>query len=179
MKFIATFLLAARSVTEATERHEAEFYRRPANAINGRRLGYYAKTPTGMVRTDYSGHPEGVEMTPWETGAVGALFEHLEVHRATTPGRGYEDILEVGAGYTAFISGDQVVAETYVASSGNCVILVHDREGGKTTLAIDSRRHGIPMLANIFREVEPEEVVMYESLRTDRPWWEVDLTAAA
>jgi len=181
MEYIGTYGFTAPfsttpPVAEATERHISEFYRRPANVSTGFRLGYYTGNP--LMRVNYGSPMDGVVMTQWENAAVGELCAHIKATGAHFPDRDHSDVVEIAAGYSAFIAGDgaSVVAETYVSSMGNAVILIHRR--AETTLAISSRRHGIPMLAAQFAGRLADEISMYDSRRPDRAWWEFGLENA-
>jgi len=183
MEYIGTYTYTAPFATtppvaEATERHVDEFYRRPANVSTGFRLGYYTGRP--LQRCAHDGQVlENEALTEWEIEAVGTLCAHVKAAGAHFPDRDHSDVVEIAAGYSAFISGDgaSVVAETYVSNAGNCVILIHRR--AETTLAISSRRHGIPMLAAPFAGRNADEISMYDSRRPDRAWWEYDLENVA
>ncbi|MFA6551397.1 MAG: hypothetical protein WCV41_02620 [Patescibacteria group bacterium] len=196
MKYIAAYQLFPIDVKEAQKAHQDEFYRKPCNRVNGKSLGRFVETETGIQELIYVDHKVIPLYDEWLKRAVTDLFFHLKLNTNfkglkgingfwmanCVPGgipvgeSGFCHLLEIGAGYTAFISqdGTRVLAESYVACSGNTVVVIHKDD--ESILYVNSRRHGIPGLANKFVDIEVHEVIMYESLRTDVKWCEVGLT---
>ena len=183
MKYIAKFAPVAVDPITAEDDTRNEFYRRPCNACNGRSLGEFRLVSEGPVQFSY-GDGEKVIREEWLRAVVSDLFSHFAScgekitnffagNPAPYP-RPAEFQLE--AGYTAYITRGKnpvVLAETYVACSGNAVVVIH--KGDMDVLYVNSARHGIPGLAMEYRGKEPLEVIMYDSLRTDAKWYECGL----
>lgn len=183
MKYIAKFSPIPADPTNAEERTRNEFYRRPCNYINGKSLGEFHLTSNGPMKYVY-GEGEEVIQDEWLKAVVSDLFvRFIEVGGAVTrffagSGGQYPRPAEfrLEAGYTAYITKSKnpvVLAETYVACSGNAVVVIH--RGDTDVLYVNSARHGIPGLAMNYRDMEPLEVVLYDSLRTDAKWYECGL----
>ncbi|QQS20727.1 MAG: hypothetical protein IPL87_04145 [Candidatus Moraniibacteriota bacterium] len=180
MKYIAKFSPISVDPVAAEEDTRNEFYRRPCNSCNGKNLGEFRLTQEGPRQFSY-GDGEKVIREQWLSVVVSDLFSHfvscgekITNFFAGNPPRPAE--FSIGAGYTAYITRGKnpvVLAETYVACSGNAVVVIHKRD--MDVLYISSARHGIPGLAMRYRGMEPLEVVMYDSLRTDAEWYECGL----
>ncbi len=157
MKYIASYEAQCVNVRDAQERHEQEYYRAPGNYSNGTSLGMFVETGGKDIEC------------PWLDQAVSELLAHLRANDCL------EVYGEIGPGYTAHISkdGSRVLAESYVASSGNAVVVIHKDE--ETVLYVNSRRHGIPSLANPFMDMDANIVLFYDSWRDDVPWHAADL----
>jgi len=187
-------------VEKAREEHENEYYRTPHGQIDGTELGKFVETEKGIRQYNRN---EGISQIneEWLRKVATDLFLHLKLHmdfqkhgshningfgftnmlprealRVEEDGV-YQYILEIGAGYTAYISqdGSRVLAESYVACSGNAVVIIHKEDA--SILYVNSRRHGIPQLAMLFKAMEPNEVLMYDSLRSDAKWHEAGLAS--
>jgi hypothetical protein len=187
MKYIASYAPTAPSVSDAKIRHEEEFYREPHNVSNGHVMGVYVQTPEVLKKFENEYSSEEKEMEEqWENWVVFALISHLRENTSFTSPQdeinGFRQcnngfLLKIGAGYTAYISqdGKHLLAESYVACSGNTVVVIH--YGDRSVLCVNSRRHGIPELACSFIDEQAWEVVMYDSFRTDKSWHESGLAS--
>lgn len=163
MKYIAKYAPVAVDPKQAKEAHENEYYRKPHVAGSGQNLGFFLKTEEGIQRGDrYFGEGEAIK-DKWFLQLGKDLVAHLG------------DRVETGPGYTVYLSGDgtRVLAESYVACSGNAVVIIHKED--ESILYVNSRRHGIPYLAHQFMKFEPHEVVIYDSWRKDTKWHESGL----
>ena len=196
MKYIAKYPRRHRDAAECQQRHDDEFYRKAHNVSSGRKVGEFVQTRKGLREFSYQDYTAHEIENDFVRRVVGELFPHLEkiaqkseggvsalrlencLPKAVLPSAipGWEEwqtLLEIGAGYTAWISDDEVVAEAYVACSGNWCAIIHKED--HSILFVDSKRHGIPELALEYREEDPLEVLQYASWRTDARWWESGL----
>ena len=197
MKYIAKYPKKTVDAKQAAEAHTREFYRRPCNIINGKSLGEFVETSDGVKEFIYADGKVRKIKDRWLEKAASELFAHLKENThfvgiqginsfettnslhsealAVEENYGFKYHLRIGAGYTAYISqgGEKVLAEAYVACSGNAAIVIHKED--ESVLFVNSRRHGIPELALGYAERQPHEIVMYDSWRTDAKWHESGL----
>lgn len=167
MKFIGVYDAVTVDSVAARQRHIDEYYRTPHGWASGCHMGVFELSLGEVLNYDRSvGQTENVTDT-WLKKVACDLLAHFKENGSR------ENAFLMHAGYSAFIDNERVLAETYVASSGNMVVLIHKKD--TATLYIASRRHGIPSLANPFKTMTPREVLLYESQRTDRQWYEYDL----
>ena len=171
MQIIINFQnVLAPSAEEAKEDMKGEYYNRPHTWASG--FSRYLRD--GKMIGMRSGANQFVKSLPWE--------EPDEFWRILWEARREDGVMDdwvsdgdrIGGGYQADILGDRVVWETYHACSGNFAGVRYDTDDGSATLFVDSARHGIPGLAGRF-EGKEGEIVLYNSLRNDRPWWESGL----
>lgn len=203
MKYIAKYPKQQPEPEPALSKkaHDKEYYRTPHGWVNGRPFGNFVETIHGIRRVADRGYSSEEITDEWLKKAVTDLWGHLKENIApitwrlgegiggffVTNSGGTRDViglppvnglflvLEMGAGYCAYISkdGKRVLAETYRACSGNSVMVIH-RET-ETVLYVNSYRHGIPGLARQFFGLDPTEVILYDSWCKDAKWWEAGL----
>ncbi len=197
MKYIARYAPKAVDTEKAADAHENEYYRTPHGAGNGKSLGKFVETEYGVREFIYlDGAVRKIE-EEWLERVASDLFAYLKANTnfdglqginsfsmsnclprealGVEKNHGFQYLLQIGAGYTAYISqdGERVLAEAYIACSGNAVVVIHYED--ESILYVNSRRHGIPSLAFSYVGEEPHEVVMYDSWRTDVRWHEAGL----
>ncbi len=78
-----------------------------------------------------------------------------------------------GYGYFFEEKDGEVIEEYYCSCAGNSVTIKYFAD--YTLLEVDSRRHGIPWIAEKFKGLEPLEVVEYDSQATHKPWYEAGI----
>ncbi len=167
MQYIAAFEKKSVSVSQARDGMEKEYYNTPSGYCNGTEMGTFSVVDGKVVglKHIWRGNSQvSVKIDTWIEKVVRELLSHL----------GVEEV-RVGAGYQAYFSEDyqEVLAESYVARSGNAVVLVHKTD--ETLVCVSSRRHGIPVMANQFFTMHPHREEFYGSERTDRKWYESGL----
>ena len=80
----------------------------------------------------------------------------------------------ISAGYNVYSRDGKILGESYLATSGNLVFVIYKDD--ERILFVNSRRHGIPWLAEEYKNKKEFQVVLYDSQRTDSSWFEAGLS---
>ncbi len=155
------------SLSQAQEDYENEYYNTPHGVGNAYLLRYFKKEDGKILRGRTDRDMKGFD-DYYLKKVVTAI---LNVAEKGTFG---DNTIYIGGGYNYWTKDNRVVAEGYVACSGNMCFVIHGDD--KTTMYVDSRRHGIPALAMEYaRDYGIGSVTFYESFRKDRDWTDYGL----